>query len=134
MAKVKAETLFCDDIRQELNGKHILIGVYGADLVPFQLPSTFPISVWVRLWEIPVGQHAVTFRLHAPNQASTAEMKGQIDVSDASAPIVLVFGGLPMQVTSPGEAVAELVLNDGEPIRVGALKISEPPQKLTPAT
>ena len=36
---VSVQTIFCDDIRKELSGKDILIGVYAMDLVP-ALPLT----------------------------------------------------------------------------------------------
>ena len=31
--------VICDDVRREDNGKHILVGVYGADIVPGALPG-----------------------------------------------------------------------------------------------
>src|SRR5260221_8135574 len=36
-------TTFCDDIRDELNGKTTLVGIYGADMLfNIQLPVTLP--------------------------------------------------------------------------------------------
>lgn len=45
---IRIETgLLCDDIRREDNGKMILIGVYGRNLVPSSFPATFVISCLV---------------------------------------------------------------------------------------
>jgi hypothetical protein len=38
----QAFAIFCDDIRQEVTGKRMLIGVYGTDLVVPQFPVTLP--------------------------------------------------------------------------------------------
>ena len=35
-------TIFCDDIRYEINGKVTLVGVYAADMV---LPNDFPVTL-----------------------------------------------------------------------------------------
>jgi len=35
-------TIFCDDIRYEVNGKVALNGVYGGDIVVAELPTTLP--------------------------------------------------------------------------------------------
>jgi len=35
-------TIFCDDVRQENNGKQIFIGVYNADMVVESLPALLP--------------------------------------------------------------------------------------------
>jgi hypothetical protein len=35
-------TIFCDDVRHEITGKQILIGVYNADLVVESLPALLP--------------------------------------------------------------------------------------------
>lgn len=39
---VRGYTTFCDDIRQEVNGKLILIGVYGADMLVPGFPAVLP--------------------------------------------------------------------------------------------
>lgn len=46
-------TLFCDDIRQEVNGKSTLVGVYGNDLIIYgSLPATLPkLALWVSYFE-----------------------------------------------------------------------------------
>lgn len=39
--------VFCDDIRQEVNGKQILIGVYAGDIILQSFPATIGISGWI---------------------------------------------------------------------------------------
>lgn len=35
--------LVCDEVRREDNGKHIIIGVYGSDIVLSNIPKTVPL-------------------------------------------------------------------------------------------
>ncbi len=37
-----ATVLFCDDVRQEVSGKLLLVGVYQADMVISELPAVLP--------------------------------------------------------------------------------------------
>lgn len=44
------ETLFCDDIRQEIGGKISLIGVYSGVLLVPEFPATLPkMCVWINI-------------------------------------------------------------------------------------
>jgi len=35
-------TLVCEDVRQEINGKFIILGLYTPDIVVFQIPTMLP--------------------------------------------------------------------------------------------
>ena len=68
--------LLCEDIRQEVNGNFILVGVLGYLRVP-QVPfSVFRLCVFTR-WTAGVGQFTESVRLIAPDQA-TVLRKGQV--------------------------------------------------------
>lgn len=55
--------LICDDIRREITGKDILIGVYAGDLIVPAVPFTFPLTVWCELSPDDTGPHKVFVRL-----------------------------------------------------------------------
>lgn len=126
---VSATTVFCDDIRMEQTGKLILVGVYPADLVPAALPGTFPISMFVQLHGLSVGQHKFTLTLKAPSGAVVLEQSDEINHPDAQKPSVLVFGGVLMTIDALGEIIAEITI-DGENYPAGHLAVSlpEPPK------
>lgn len=45
-SSVKYDTfVLCDDVRQELNGKMLLIGVYATDIGVAQFPATFAFNI-----------------------------------------------------------------------------------------
>lgn len=119
--------VFCDDIRQEGNGKHILIGVYGNDLVPGSLPATFPLSLWLKVDDPPLGLRKFKFTLKS-STGDEAGLEGELQLpEDASQKsVVLAFGGLPVQVRSPGQVTAHLSF-DGKPAeKVGTLEVTQP--------
>ena len=68
--------LLCEDIRQEVNGNFILVGVLGYLRVP-QVPLTvFRLCVFTR-WTAGLGQFTEIVRLIAPDQ-TTVLRKGQV--------------------------------------------------------
>lgn len=81
---------FCDDVRVEANGKHILIGVYAADMLmpafPLQLPA---FHVIIRYSERPgESTHPVKFVITMPGQEApifTAEVSRE-DLAKAVVP------------------------------------------------
>jgi hypothetical protein len=69
-------SLLCEEIRQEVTGNLILIGVIGAIRVP-QLPVVaFKLSVFNR-WTAGIGQFTEGIRLIAPDQ-TTVLRKGEV--------------------------------------------------------
>jgi hypothetical protein len=42
-------TIVCDDIRREINGKDILIGVYSGDIAVPQVPFQLQLAFWVEV-------------------------------------------------------------------------------------
>jgi len=57
--EVKA-VIICDDIRKEVNGKAILIGVFATDILVFKLPATIGLSFW---FECFTKEHANEFEV-----------------------------------------------------------------------
>jgi hypothetical protein len=56
--------MLCDDIRQEINGKHILIGVYsGNQIIVPAMPFTIPISIWIEYFPESTGKTAFHLRI-----------------------------------------------------------------------
>lgn len=62
------ETIFCDLVRTENNGKHLLVGVYASNamFVPY-IPGGITISAFSRVTELPAGIHQVEARIYSPH-------------------------------------------------------------------
>ncbi len=59
MAKF-VDTIVCDDIRVEDNGKMIVIGIYSGDILAHDLNSPFTLCLWVRFFGLEPGPHKNT--------------------------------------------------------------------------
>ena len=87
-------SFLCEDVRQEVNGNFIIIGVIGYVNVP-QLPvAAFKLCVFNR-WAAGIGQFTESVRLIAPDQSTVIrESKVKFALQDPTnnATNVTVFG------------------------------------------
>jgi hypothetical protein len=57
-------TLVCDEVRQEINGKFIILGLYTPDIVVPQIPTTLPSLTFFQCLESDrPGHRSLTLRL-----------------------------------------------------------------------
>jgi hypothetical protein len=76
--------LVCDDIRQENNGKKILIGVYD-DIMVQSLPTSISLCFWMRFKDPPLGTHVIECSiLGERNQRLVPGQSVQMDFTHAS--------------------------------------------------
>lgn len=121
-------SLLCEDVRQEVNGNFILVGVIGYVRVP-QVPVTaFRICVFNR-WTAGFGQFTESVRLMAPDQ-TTVLRKSQVKFAlpDAShhATNVTVFPQVEFPVA--GVYFVEVLVDDVMKIRFPlSVAVVQPP-------
>ena len=106
-------SLLCDDARQEINGKFILIGLFDGITVP-QLPVTIPRMFIVNRWCAGDGIFKQQTRMFAPD-GITEHFKGRdiiikLGSDDQSATSVEVF--LDLKFTQSGLYWVEILLDD----------------------
>ena len=65
--KVVAAVL-CDDIRQEQNSKHILIGVYNGGVVVPNFPAEFAVCWWMQILPNEIGKFEIDVQLVKDNR------------------------------------------------------------------
>ena len=116
--------ILCDDVRQERNGKFILIGLFDAIVVP-ALPVRYPRLFLVTRWCSGQGEFTQRSRILRPD-GTTTQVEGQripvrLSTPEATATNVEVF--LNVEFTIAGTHWVE-VLMDGDlkiryPLRVG---------------
>ena len=116
--------ILCDDVRQERNGKFILIGLFDAIVVP-SLPVRYPRLFLVTRWCSGQGEFTQRSRILRPD-GSTTQVEGQripvrLASTEATATNVEVF--LNVEFMTSGTHWVEVLL-DGDlkiryPLRVG---------------
>ena len=129
-------SLLCEDIRQEVSGNLILLGVIQLIRVP-QLPVTaFKLCV-VNRWTAGVGKFTESFRLLAPDQTTVLRQgESKFALQDANNAQTNVTFLAQVQFDAPGIYFVEVLVDDvmklRYPLPVLVVPQPGPPQK--PAT
>jgi len=119
--------VICDEIRQEVTNKYMLIGVYVGDMVLPDFPSHAAISLWIQYRPDRLGEREISFRFNGPSQeegklAPFASMKvlASIDrLSDVAIPLQkMVF-----TADRPGEVSVEFSEDNENWTEVNRLKV-----------
>lgn len=122
-------SLLCEDIRQEVTGNFILVGVLNFLRVP-QLPVVaLKLSLFNR-WTAGIGQFTETVRLIAPDQ-TTVLRKGEVKftLQDAAlhATNVTLFGQVEFKLA--GTYYVEVLVDDVMKLRYPVPVILAPPNQ-----
>lgn len=95
MSELKLELLaavLCDEVRTENNGKHIIIGAYGGDIILPETPVTLPLAMWINAKVLVPGRATLDVQFSMDGkEASGMKTDIQTDADDANA-----FVGLPL--------------------------------------
>ena len=122
-------SLVCDDIRQEVNGSFILIGVLGLIRVP-KLPVTaFRLCVFNR-WSAGVGQFSETVRLLAPDQTTQVRaMQTKFKLQDPAHHATNISVMAQVEFPTAGVYQVEVLVDDVMKIRYPLPVLVVPPPK-----
>ncbi len=127
-------SLLCEEIRQEITGNFILIGVINFLRVP-QLPVVaFKLSIFNR-WTAGVGQFTETVRLVAPDQ-TTVLRKGEVKfaLQDAALHATNVTLFAQVEFKTQGTYFVEVLVDDVMKLRYPVPVVLAPPQNPQPPT
>jgi len=105
-------SLLCEDIRQEVTGNFILLGVLNLVRVQ-QLPVVAPKICVFNRWTAGVGQFTETVRVLAPDQTTVlrkGEVKFALQDANFTATNVTVLGQVEFAV--PGPYFVEVLVDD----------------------
>lgn len=126
-------SILCDDVRQERNGKFILIGLFDAIVVQ-ALPVRYPRLFMVTRWCSGQGEFKQRTRILRPDQ-STVLVEGQnipvrLQSPEATATNVEVF--LNVEFQAEGTHWIEVLLDDDLAVRY-PLRVATAPKGQSPA-
>ena len=110
-------SLLCGEVRQEMNGNLILIGVINLIRVP-QLPITASRLCIYNCWTAGLGQFNETVRILAPDQTTVlrkGDMKFELKDVSMRSPNVLVFTQVEFMIA--GIYYVEVLVDDVMKIR-----------------
>jgi len=121
-------SLLCEEVRQEINGNFILIGVINHVGVP-QLPVVAPRICVFNRWTAGVGTFVQSVRLIAPDQTTVlrkGDVKFQLPDPGASATSLIGWGQVPFD--KAGTYYVEVLVDDVMKLRYPlTIHIVQPP-------
>lgn len=120
-------SLLCQDVRQEINGNLILIGVIAFVRVP-QLPITANALCLFNRWTAGVGVFTEVARLIAPDQTTVlAQRQTKFGLDDPGSNVtnVPVFG--PVEFKTAGIYYVEVLVDDVMKLRFPLPVVLAPP-------
>lgn len=118
----------CEDIRQEVTGNFLLIGVLNFIRVP-QLPITAGRLLVFNRWTAGVGEFVQTLRLLAPDQVTVLaknEVKFGLPEATAHTINVAVFGNVTFNMA--GTHYVEVLVDNVMKLRYPITLVVPPPQ------
>ena len=124
MNKFSIDSLvFCDSFREEVGGKHTLLGVTSPEVNIGQIPAAISIALWICVQPNFEGSFKIDFRALDIDRNSivTAKFHGETSTMSKSA---FAFGPFPLQVAKPGNFEFEWSFGNDEWDRIGTLKIN----------
>ena len=93
--------LVCEDVRQELGGKHSLLGVYSGDIIVQEFKDFLKIAVYIELFPIETGQIELeaTFSYDGND---ILKAKVEYDFKDIRNPGLITSPSFPIPLTKAG--------------------------------
>jgi hypothetical protein len=110
-------SLLCEEVRQELNGSFILIGVFHLVRVA-ELPVTAPRLCVFNRWTAGLGQFVETVRLIAPDQVTVLRKhESRFELRDATMHAINVVYVGAVKFEAAGPYYVEVLVDDVMKIR-----------------
>lgn len=123
-------SVLCDDVRREVNGKFILIGIFEVIATP-QFPSVYGQLHVINRWCNGQGSYRQKVRIVSPENATVTECpESKVELADSGATVTAhsIFQQIPFAM--PGRYWVEVLL-DGDLVQRYPLKVLE--LKMPPA-
>jgi len=128
-----SHAIACDDIRQEMNGKHILIGVYSGKLgLPF-FPIQIALAFWVLARPSAKGDYDVQLRVLDPDGKDVTRGNMIIHFQEVEE-YSLVIPPMPILLAHPGQISLQYREGDGTWKSICGLQATLVPIPAAPAS
>jgi hypothetical protein len=109
------QVIVCDDVRREITGKDILIGVYGREIFTPSFPLSVALTLWIRYTRNVTGPFSADFRVVGEGgNAITPPLKMTLGADDTSSYASAVFQGIPLQFQAPGKISFQWKIGEGD--------------------
>jgi hypothetical protein len=105
----------CDDIRREMSGKEILVGVYGSDIAVAGFPTQLALSYWVQVYspEAVLSPATIDFRLMGGEDAQFFAVSVQVMIPRPGLGAISL-PAIPFSLQIPTRLILQMRQRDGD--------------------
>jgi len=122
------QALLCDDVRREMNGKQIIIGVYGDDVVLPRFPISISLCLWMRFKFQSPGAYSLEFVVIGERQQRMIPVTSvPVNVTDSTKRMDIALGGILLNISEPETLKFQWRDGSGEWKEVLAAKVIQGP-------
>jgi hypothetical protein len=108
-----SSVVLCDDVRQENNGKHILIGVYLHTVLVSDFPTNLALSVWVEINPKEVGEFSGKIRIIEDENSVLLRGETHVVIKNPE-PTTVQFLRMPLEFQRGGDYLFQWKFGDDE--------------------
>lgn len=113
------KAILCDDIRQEDNGKYLIIGLYAGAFIPPRLPmnASVQFGIWAKVE--PGGEYHCNFEVMLePADTPAGAIEVQFDIMEGESQIFIPLPKFQLKIVSPGFLILRETILDQEILRI----------------
>lgn len=108
-----SSVIICDDVRKEVSGKDILIGVFSGGISVPAYPAVLRTALWIEIEPQHVGVINCELKIETPSGNPPFEMGFDLEVIEVGT-AVFVMNGIPLALEKDGHVVVTAKLGDGD--------------------
>lgn len=105
-------TICCDDIRQEMNGKFIIAGIYTRDILVTDIPTVLGLRLFVEYTCPEIGTQQLDF-VWSMNANELAVLEGTVSQETLSSPVIIALPSAALEIHSEGTLIVSARLANG---------------------
>lgn len=120
---------FCDDIRTEMNGKYLLIGLYPGSLITY-FPNAFvTLATFVEIDGLALGAHEVSLSVRYTGDGfdnQIGDVKLNVTIVDDTMPAYVIPNGLTLHATHNGRLKLFVGIDGNDAMECCNIKVTVP--------
>lgn len=115
--------VICEQVRKESNGKDILIGVYGGDIIVTDFPAFLTLTIWVEYAFHGPGDLPLTFQLITDRGTELFTAQFTATLRQERSPGSVALGEFGAPLTDPCQIIVQYKEHDGDWIHLKAKNV-----------
>lgn len=118
--------ILCDEIRQEMSGKYIIIGAYPSGLLVQSIPANIGLSLYLNLAFSEVGSHEIVIDIKYLD--NHAKMAVNLDVAIPDAAMAVPTPRMPFIFSEPCEILVSVGFHEEALLEVARFSVGVNPE------